>query len=126
MADFTLKKPKAYKQATYTAPFFETDASKGVFLGNPHIDNLMQMVYALGTEIWVDRQRNRIVESLLAQKKEVTADSIEQYVPTDAERTAWQTEQDAMVHRIYVVLARDTTAVRPFAQARKLTKADEM
>lgn len=126
MADFELKKPKAYKQATYTAPYFETDAPKAVYLGNAHIDNLMQIVYALGTEVWIDRQRNRIVESLLAQKKEVTADAIEQYVPTDAERTAWQAEQDAMVHRVYSVLARDTTNTRPFAQARKLTKQDEM
>jgi len=126
MADFELKIPKAYKQATYTAPYFETDAPKAVYLGNAHIDNLMQIVYALGTEVWIDRQRNRIVESLLAQKKEVTADAIEQYVPTDAERTAWQAEQDAMVHRVYSVLARDTTNTRPFAQARKLTKQDEM
>ena len=126
MADFELKKPKAYKQATYAAPYYQTDAPKAVYLGNAHIDNLMQIVYSLGTEIWIDRQRNRIVESLLAQKKEVTAESIEQYVPSDAERAAWQAEQDAMVHRVFSVLARDTTNVRPFAQARKLTKQDEM
>lgn len=126
MADFELKKPKTFKQATFTAPYFETDAPKAVYLGNAHIDNLMQIVYALGTEIWIDRQRNRIVQSLLSQKKEVTEESIEQYIPSDAERAAWQMEQDAMVRRIYGVLARDTTNVRPFAQARKLTKADEM
>lgn len=129
MADQLTYKPKNPKnfpgKQTYAAPYIETDATQAVYLGNVHVDNLMQIVYSLGTEIWIDRQRNRIVTSLLAQKKEVTEEAIEQYIPTDAEKKAWQAEQDAMVRRCYAVLARTTTN-RPFGQARKLNAADQM
>jgi hypothetical protein len=118
MADEKMTTPKIYDQPTFAADYIMTDATKAVYLGNPHIDNLMMVVYALGTEIWVDRQRNRIVESLLAAKEPVTAEAIEQYIPTAEEKTAWQAEQDAMVHRIYSVLARDTSGHREFLEPR--------
>ena len=110
--------PKSYDQPTHAADYIKTDAPSGVYLTDAHVDNLMQIVYALGTEIWVDRQRNRIVESLLEAKKTVTAEAIEQYIPTDEEKVAWQAEQDAMVHRIYSVLARDTSGHRAYSEPR--------
>jgi hypothetical protein len=118
MAEEKLVQPPKFKQPTYAAPFIETDARSAVYLGNAHIDNLMQVVYSLGTEIWVDRQRARIVERLLEQKKPVTREAIEQYIPSDEERAAWQAEQDAMVRRLYAVLARDTSGHRPFGKPR--------
>ena len=128
MADYKLKtvQPRKMSKETYAAPYIETVTPHGVYLGNAHIDNLMQIVYSLGTEIWIDRQRNFIVHSLLAQKKEVTTEAIEQYIPTDAEKTLWQAEQDALVKRVYAVLARETAGVRPFGTKRPLTQADQM
>jgi hypothetical protein len=110
--------PTIYDQPTYAADYVKTDAPSGVYLTDAHVDNLMQIVYSLGTEIWVDRQRNRIVESLLASKKQVTAEAIEQYIPTEEEKAAWQGEQDALVHRVYSVLARDTSGHRKFSKSR--------
>ena len=113
-----MSSPKSFDLPTYTADYIKTDATEAGYLGNPHIDNLMMIVYALGTEIWVERQRNRIVESLLASKKQVTSEAIEQYIPTDEEKVAWQAEQDGMVQRVYSVLARDTSGHRQFNKAR--------
>ena len=117
MAD-KMTSPKKYDLPTYAADYIETDAPSGVYLTDAHVDNLMQIVYALGTEIWVGRQRNNIVESLLEAKKPVTKEAIEQYIPTDEEKVAWQAEQDAMVHRVYSVLTRDTSGHRKYAEPR--------
>ena len=53
--------------------FIKGDTDSAVFLGNPHIDNLMTIVIAMGAEIWSDRQRMRIVEHLLSTKGKVTS-----------------------------------------------------
>jgi len=117
-----MRSPKRFDQPAYTSDYIETDAPSGVYLTDAHVDNLMQIVYSLGSEIWTDRQRNRIVESLLEAKKPVTKEAIEQYIPTKEEKVAWQAEQDALVHRVYSVLARDTSGHRKFGTARKMDK----
>ena len=104
---------------TYAAAAIKADSDAAVFLGNPHLDNLMTIVIAMGAEIWSDRQRMRIVERLLESGGKVTRELIEQYVPSEAERTAWQGERDAMVKRVYDVLSRDTSAAKPFAEERQ-------
>ena len=62
---------------TYTAEPIKSDTDAAVFLGNPHLDNLMTVVIALGAEIWSDRQRLRIMERLLETKGRVTQEMIE-------------------------------------------------
>lgn len=107
------------QRPTYTAPAIRSDTDSAVFLGNPHIDNLMTVVIAIGAEIWADRQRLRIVERLLETTGKVTREAVEQYVPSAEERRLWDAERDAMVRRVYAVLSRDTSAARPFAEERK-------
>jgi hypothetical protein len=109
-------KPAA--RPTYAADFIRSDTDGAVFLGNPHIDNLMTVVIALGAEIWSDRQRMRIVERLLETQGKVTREMIEQYVPSAAERTVWESEREQMVKRVYDVLSRDTSSPAPFASER--------
>lgn len=99
--------------------FIKSDVDAVSFLGNPHIDNLMTMVIAIGAEIWADRQRSRIMEHLLETKGKVTKSMIEQFVPTDELKEAWAAEREAMTKRIYGVMARDTTNAPTFAEERK-------
>ncbi len=101
------------------APFIPADTDSAVFLGNPHIDNLMTVVIALGAEIWADRQRMKVVERLLETEGKATAEMIEAYTPTDAEKKAWENERMAMVERVYSVLSRDTSNARPFGEERQ-------
>jgi hypothetical protein len=96
------------------------DTDSAVFLGNPHLDNLMTVVIAIGAEIWADRQRLRVIERLLERGAKVTPQAIEQYVPTDEERAAWQTEREAMVKRVYEVLSRDASTARRFDEPREV------
>lgn len=111
---------KKTERQTYASDFIKGDTDQAVFLGNPHIDNLMTVVIALGAEIWSDRQRLRIVESLMAKKGKVTPEMVEQYVPTEEERAGWQKEREEMVKRVYAVLSRDTSGARPFGEERKV------
>ena len=99
--------------------FIKSDTDNVVFLGNPHIDNLMSIVIAMGAEIWADRQRSKIIEYLLSTKGKVTTEMIEQYIPTDEQKTAWAKERDAMAKRVYSVMARDTSKARPFGEERQ-------
>lgn len=110
---------KVDKGRTRAAPFIAADTDAAVFLGNPHIDNLMSVVIALGAEIWADRQRMKVVERLLENEGKATAAMIEAYVPTDAEKEAWEAERMEMVERVYSVLSRDTSNARPFGEERQ-------
>lgn len=110
---------KVDKGRTRAAPFIAADTDAAVFLGNPHIDNLMSVVIALGAEIWADRQRMKVVERLLETEGRATAAMIEAYVPTDAEKEAWEAERTEMVERVYSVLSRDTSSGRPFGEERQ-------
>jgi hypothetical protein len=111
---------KAGPRTKVASDFIKGDTDSAVFLGNPHIDNLMSIVIALGAEVWADRQRNRIIEHLLETKGKVTKAMIEEYVPTEEQKTAWATERDLMTKRVYSVLARDTSGARPFGEPREV------
>jgi hypothetical protein len=99
---------------TYAAAAIRADISSAVFLGNPHLDNLLTIVVALGAEIWESRQRMLIMERLLETHGKVTEEMIEQYVPSEAEIELWEAKKAAMTERVYSVLARDTTGAKPF------------
>ena len=107
------------KGRTRAAPFIPADTDSAVFLGNPHIDNLVSVVIALGSEIWADRQRMHVVERLLESEGKATTAMIEAYVPSAAEKEAWEAERMAMVERVYNVLSRDTSKARPFGEERQ-------
>ncbi len=110
---------KVEKGRTRAAPFIPADTDSAVFLGNPHIDNLVSVVIALGSEIWADRQRMRVVERLLESEGKATTAMIEAYVPSPAEKEAWEAERMAMVERVYSMLSRDTSGARPFGEERQ-------
>jgi hypothetical protein len=110
---------KVGERTKAASDFIKGDTDSAVFLGNPHVDNLVSIVIAMGAEIWADRQRSRIIEHLLSTKGKVTTEMIEQYVPTDEQKTAWAAERDAMARRVYGVMARDTSKARPFAEPRE-------
>ena len=61
-------------------------APQPAFFDNPVIDNLIAVTLELGSELWVQRERMRIIERLLAEKGVVTPELIEQYVPGPEER----------------------------------------
>ena len=89
---------------TYTTNVYKTSVDNVSFLGNPHIDNIATTLIAMGNEIWTNRKRTYVLESLLKEKG-ISADMIEQYVPTDEEKAAWQAEREVMVERLWAHFA---------------------
>lgn len=94
--------------------FIKHDSDNMVLLGNPHIDNLMHMIVALGAEVWTGQQRVKIIEKLLTTHGNVTTEMIEKYEPTEEETEAWALERKAMVDRVYSVMTQNTDEARPF------------
>ncbi len=109
--------PPEFARPGYAADFIETDATRASFHEDPHIDNLMIIAYALATEFWAERERSRVVESLLSQGQKVTDEAIEKYMPSEEQRMRWRDEQDATIQRVFGVLTRTLTD-RHFAEPR--------
>jgi hypothetical protein len=88
-------------------------APEPAFFDNPAIDNLISVTLELGAELWVQRERCRVLEKLLAEKGLVSAELIERYQPSAEEAASAKAERDAFVNRIYGAFARQTVKATP-------------
>jgi len=102
MSDSSSPAPKP-SQPKYTTPAIKSDADQQVWLGNPHLDNLMSMVIALSGEVWAGKQRMAILEKVLAAKGVKVAEAVEGYAPSKAEYAEWESERQAMAERVFKV-----------------------
>lgn len=75
--------------------------------GHPHyykepvIDHLVEIVLQLGAEIWVSRDRQLVMEHLLANEGQVTPERIDAFEPDDEFREKLQTQRRAFAERVY-------------------------
>ena len=88
-------------------------APEPAFFENAAIDNLIAVVLELGSELWVQRQRQRIVERLLAESGVVSRAAIEQYTLSEAEIAADADERQAFIDRLYGVFAQSRVSATP-------------
>lgn len=109
--------PPVFARPGYAADYIKTDATEASFHDDPHVDNLMIIAYALATEFWAERERSRIVESLLSNGEKVTPEAIEKYMPSVEQRDQWRQEQDETIQRVFGVLTR-TLTTRDYAEPR--------
>ncbi len=84
------------KRPTYATEAIPSDVKTGMFLGNPALDSLVSCVIAMNAEMWSMRRRMKVMEAVMA-KKGVTTDLIEKYVPSAAEKVAWEQDRDRFV-----------------------------
>jgi hypothetical protein len=97
------KGPPQAPPPSYTSPAIKSDTDKQVWLGSPHIDNLMTMVVALSAEVWAGKQRMAILEKVLASKGVKVAEAVERYAPTEGEYAAWEADRQAMAERVFKI-----------------------
>jgi hypothetical protein len=88
-------------------------APQPAFFDNPAIDNLMAVTMELGAELWVQKERMRAIERLLAERGVVTAEDLERYSMSPEETARVQAERDAFVRRLYAAFTRDTVPATP-------------
>ncbi|TXS91973.1 hypothetical protein FV139_14705 [Parahaliea maris] len=78
---------------TYTAEPIKSDIDEAMFLGNPVLDNVVNCLVALGSEVWACKRRTKVLEAVLA-KKGISQEEIERYQPSAAEVEAWEEDRD--------------------------------
>ncbi len=108
MVDVTKATKVASGKETFAADFFKSDTDKQVWLGSPHIDNLVSVSIAIGSEIWALKQRQIISEKLAEKKIPASSAAIEGYRPTKEEEVEWDEERQKLARRLFGVLARET------------------
>ena len=91
---------------TYASDFIPSDVERAVFLGNPVLDNMMSSLIALGAEVWSNRRRMKVLESLLAEKG-ITEEMVESYMPTSEQEAEWQKDRDRFIDLTYSPLLRE-------------------
>jgi hypothetical protein len=72
-----------------------------VFLPHPTLDRLIDVVLALGAELWAERDRRRILEAVLAERGALPAEAIEQYRCSEPQEKARSLERDQFVRRVF-------------------------
>ncbi|MDX2222438.1 MAG: hypothetical protein SFV21_06805 [Rhodospirillaceae bacterium] len=93
---------------TYAAEAIPSDIKNSVFLGNPILDNLVSAMVAMGAEVWAAKRRIKVVEAVLA-KNGIGAEQIEQYMPTEEEKAAWEADRDRFVALAFGPLTHEGT-----------------
>jgi hypothetical protein len=81
--------------------------------GHPHyykepvIDHLLEITLQLAAEIWVNRDRQMVIEHLLATEGNVTPEKIEAFEPTDEFRERQQLNRKEYTNRVFGCLYAD-------------------
>lgn len=89
------------ERETYATEFVKADYDRAYFHSDPLIDSLFTSLTALGATVWALQRRQTITEKLLEQNGSVTAEMIENYLPTKAEAKQMQADRDAFVAELY-------------------------
>jgi hypothetical protein len=50
----------------------------------------------MGAEVWATKRRLHVMEAVMAQKG-ITPEMLEQYVPSEAQKAAWEADRDRFV-----------------------------
>jgi hypothetical protein len=103
--------PSSSDRPTHAAEYIKGDWDKSVFLGNPHVDNLMTALLGLGGEHWALQRRLMVVENLLATRCGIEPAEIESYLPSEEDERLWERRRDDFIERVFAVLVRETANV---------------
>lgn len=71
------------------------------YYSDPMIDRLMDIVLALGAELWVTRDRQMVIEHLLATEGSVTPERIEAFVPPPEMAAAQVQARKDLARKLY-------------------------
>ena len=71
------------------------------FLPHPLLDRLVDVVLELGAELWIERDRRRVLEQLLAERGIVRTADLEAHRDTPEQRAERLRDRDAFVRRLY-------------------------
>ena len=80
---------------------------KGRQFENPAMDTLLGVMLSLGAEVYVMRDRMRVIEKMLEAKGTISRADIEAYKPTPEEEVEIRKDNDEFMARLFRVLESD-------------------
>lgn len=83
------------------------------FFEHPVIDNLVTITLELGAELWVQKERMRVMEAILAEHGVITRETLERHRDSPEESARVQAERDAFVKRLYGILVEPRVKATP-------------
>jgi hypothetical protein len=76
------------------------DTGRHQFFADPAVDTLARVVVELAAETWVQRDRIRVLETILGQRGAIDPGLVETYQPSAEELQRTLKERDAFVARL--------------------------
>ncbi len=114
MAKPASKKPASRKKATESQRPRQrvTKGRRPLFMRDPDVDKLLAMIMAMTGEVALLRGRLDTHERLLAAGQPVTPETIESFLPDAAAEAAREAQRQAMLTRVFRILAVTETQAR--------------
>jgi hypothetical protein len=95
------------------APPVPLRAPEPAFFDDPTVDNLIAVTLELGGELWLQKERTRMLESVLIERGILTRELLDAWQPSDVAAERARIEREAYVERVFGVLARRTVRATP-------------
>ena len=89
---------------------FEINGPGRTYFDDVTIDNIIDSIMELSAAVWTVRDRQIVLETVLAEKGIDVTDAIEAYVPDQASLDARTAERDALAERIFSGFLRRPTS----------------
>lgn len=71
------------------------------YFGDPSVDTQASVVMGLAAEVWVSRDRIRVLERLVVLRGQLSVADIDNYQPTEEEKDLLRKERDEFFARLF-------------------------
>jgi len=76
------------------------ERAEQTFFEDPALDRALAMVMTLAAELYVTRDRLRVMETVLVERGVLESDELERFEVPETERADWDSDRDAFVKAI--------------------------
>jgi len=77
-----------------------------VYLENPVLDATVRMVVELAAQVWIERERRTVLETLLAERGVLATEAIETFRPDAAQAAVLKAERARFIEDVFKELRR--------------------
>lgn len=86
------------------------------FFGNQQVSKLFDLVLELGMDLHVTTNRLRAMEMMLIRSGELSADQVDGYIPTEAEKQILDAKRDEFMARLMRIITESGPSEHPLRE----------
>jgi hypothetical protein len=86
------------------------------FFGNQQVSKLFDLVLELGMDLHVTTTRLRAMEMLLTRRGELSADQLDGFIPTEAEKQIMDAKRDEFMARLMRIITESGPSEHPLRE----------